>query len=134
MVRRRRDWKDHPWPTLAKRFEPLTRNGKTDWARVQAVHELTAKEITRFQNRKKDFNKAQKKKIRKGPRVPRRPTQPYDTRVDELDAWMVFNCSDGIHTTGSCRMGSPDDPPRAQAIASTRHRFAPWMASGVSSS
>ena len=27
----------------------------------------------------------------------------------ELDTWMVLNAGDGIHTTGTCRMGSPDD-------------------------
>ena len=38
------------------------------------------------------------------------PAQVLAMSDDELDAWMVFNCGDGIHTTGSCRMGSPDDP------------------------
>ena len=38
------------------------------------------------------------------------PAEVLAMSDDELDAWMVFNCGDGIHTTGSCRMGSPDDP------------------------
>ena len=38
------------------------------------------------------------------------PAEVLAMSDDELDAWLVFNCGDGIHTTGSCRMGSPDDP------------------------
>ena len=29
---------------------------------------------------------------------------------EALDAWMLRNCGDGIHTTGSCRMGPASDP------------------------